>query len=153
MEMLLPAHLWAIVSCGREAESCEIEQVVEDNGPVEGVYVLERWREHDGERCWRWTDMDGMPCARLWRAYFVRRMVWQEIDGRWYGEWTWRTYERDDEWDEDGPGLGIKRRWRDMGKLGDQSLTGMQAGGIMPQEVLICMLKDFDWGCVRLLSY
>ena len=45
IRMRLPVHVWAMLSCGREAESCEVEPVVEDYKGVEGIGTRERWRE------------------------------------------------------------------------------------------------------------
>ena len=75
----------------------------------------------------------------------MRRMVWVKRDGRWHGEWTWEAYERDEEWDI---GLclevNINRRWREMGDVRPPE-PALKLSSNIPQEVLICMLKEFYW--------
>ena len=135
--MRLPLHVWATLSRGREAESCEFEQVVDDGRNADGVYVRARWREFDGERCWKRRRRDGSP-RLVWTEYVVQRMVWLKVDGRWHGEWSWEEYDRDEEWVGE-----TNDRWCDM----DPLVVLLHRFGDIPQEVLIHMMQALSWVC------
>ena len=145
MVLRFPPHIWAMLSCGREAESLEVVEF------DEGIGCGQRWREYDGERNWEWTNRDCLPRARTWTTFFVRRMAWWKEDGKWYGEWMWSATRREEQW---VPDLNVNLKWLNMGNLDTRCAThSTSAGGDVPQEVLLYMLQHFDWvGPHRLLS-
>ena len=136
MRMRLPVHVWAMLSRGSEAESCVLEQAAEDERRVRGVSVRERWREFDGERCWRWRHEDGSPRTQ-WREWLMRRMVWVNVGSQWHGEWTWQEFDNE-HWEG-----GIIHRWRDMGRE-VQPGTAPNNGGNIPQEILLWVVQSRD---------
>ena len=144
MRMRLPAHVWATLSCGLEAESCEVEQFFWWRNRIEGVRVRQRWREYDGSYRLNQTNLD--DAHRAWQEYVMRRTVWIRRDGQWHGEVVWEAYNREEECVMDTI-LEVNRRWRDMGDV-RQYPTVPSPGGNVPQEVLLCMLKEFNWVCV-----
>ena len=135
MQMRFSASVWAMLSVGLEAESCE--EAVECVIP--GVCLRVRWRNYDGERHWKWANADGTPGARSCRA--VQRMVWVRRDDRWHGEWVWEAYDRDEEWDG-----GVNRQWLNMRNV-HQPTTLPSRGVDVPVEVLRYLLKAFYWVC------
>lgn len=89
LQMRMPVHVWAMLSQGREAESVEIEQVVDRQGEkVKGVECRIRcqWRERDGQLDWERGDREGETQARQWKEWVVQRMVWVRKDGVWRGK-------------------------------------------------------------------
>ena len=147
MRMRLPVHVWAMLSRGKEAESCEGKRAVRWADRVnEGFSERKRWREFDGERHWKWQGVDGAPCARFWTVSVMRRMVWARRDGRWYGRWVWEEYMSDEDWAKEGPTtsapLEYNYWWLNMGGVAHQI-----TGGHIPQEVLlhVLSLSHVDW--------
>ena len=145
MRMRFPAHIWAMLSCGKEAESYEPMVLGVDYEEHPGLARWVRWRENDGERSWKWKDHDRTACARLWEEHVVHRMVWVGREGRRYGRWMWETYEGDKEWD-DSHYPRVNRRWLEMGQM-QPNTTVPSLGGHIPQEVLLRMWEEFDWVC------
>ena len=137
MTLRFPAHIWAMLVCGREAESLEIVEF------DEGIGCGQRWREYDGERDWEWRGRDSLPLARSWSVFFVRRMAWRREGTQWYGEWRWNAYDREEQW---VPDMNINQEWLNMGDLDNRYASSVTTiGGDVPQEVLLYMLEDFDW--------
>ena len=129
--MKLPVHIWAMLSHGREAESCNVSEWPEAHG------FRMRWREYDGERGWTLPDRKGYTPDRFWQESLVQRIMWTKRDGQWYGEWTnWEIYIPDgyDGW------RGRDNRWqRDRRRL-------LNNGGTIPQEILLLMVRQLYWG-------
>ena len=127
MQLKYPAHVWAMLTTGRETESVTFL----DAPDIPGFRIRENWREHDGERGLMWrTRIRGGDAGPLWRErVYMQRMTWTRSGGVWRGEWRWEECE--------------KRRRR-------ARLTG-RAGSAIPQEVLLCMVcmysetRDYDW--------
>ena len=113
--MKLPVHVWAMLSHGREAESCNVSEWPEAHG------FRMRWREYDGERGWTLPDRKGYTPDRFWQESLVQRIMWTKRDGQWYGEWTnweiyipngydgWRGREAGDAVEGEGAVLGERR--------------------------------------------
>ena len=129
---------------GREAESSEIEQLFQQERPVQGVGFRVRWREDDGATHQKTSTRHGLlPSASLSRVYFVQAMVWVRRDGQLQGEWSWEAYDRDYEWDQDAWSK-VNRWWLDMGYW---SVPKSNAGSSIPLEILLCMLEESTLVC------
>ena len=124
MRMRMPTPVWAALLRGREAESADVEQLIDNHQICCGVGLRERWQEYDGERSWQWREQGTQaPFAREWTQYYIMRMVWIRRDGFWYGKWAWDEYDREEVF---GPRAPLP-----------SASTLALAGPSIPQEVLL----------------
>ena len=81
--------------------------------------------------------------------HFVRRMTWVRRDSHWCGEWTWETYDRDNEWD-DALRQPVNRLWQNMGNvqiLGTSmnvsrtSMAGDRSCSVYSNLTILCVIS------------
>ena len=135
MQMRLPVHVWAMLTRGREA----VGSITFYSGPTERV----RWREYDGERCWK-SSSDGIPYAAISKNSVTLRIVWMRLNGRWHLE-LWEGCV-DEEWSLSWT-CEVGRRVHDMGEVSRRFTAVPSPGGCIPQEILLHMLQQFDRVC------